>query len=196
VIVAPPVAVETATGRTAALTTDQQARLKPSASPEPPAHPAHPAHPPLPLPLVDHRLVKALAIDGRASFTDLAAAAGTSASTAARRLDALRADGRVFFDVEMDDAAPGVTIKAVLWMSVAPAHFDNAAAELSRHPELAFVAATTGRTNLIAQVLSTDLASLHRYLITDLAQVPGITDLETAPILTTLKAAGAVRGTG
>jgi DNA-binding Lrp family transcriptional regulator len=169
VIVAPPVAVETATGRTAALTTDQQARLKPSASPEPPAHPAHPAHPPLPLPLVDHRLVKALAIDGRASFTDLAAAAGTSASTAARRLDALRADGRVFFDVEMDDAALGVTTKAVLWMSVAPAHFDNAAAELSRHPELAFVAATTGRTNLIAQVLSTDLASLHRYLITDLA---------------------------
>jgi hypothetical protein len=51
-------------GRTAALTTDQQARLKPSASPEPPAHPAHPPLP-LPLPLVDHRLVKALAIDGR-----------------------------------------------------------------------------------------------------------------------------------
>jgi hypothetical protein len=49
------------------------------------------------------------------------------------------------------------------------------------------VAATTGRTNLLATVLSPDVASLHRYLTTRLATT-AITGIETAPILRTLKA--------
>lgn len=169
-------------GRTAALTTDQQARLQPSANCEPPTGP------PLPLTAADQRLVEALGDDGRASFTELATAAGISPSTAARRVDALRASDTVFFDVDVDDAALGITTKAMLWMSVAPARLDHAATELSHHAELAFVAATTGRTNLVALALSTDLAALHRYLTTDVAQIHGITNIETAPILTTLKA--------
>ncbi|MGH3629271.1 MAG: Lrp/AsnC ligand binding domain-containing protein [Sciscionella sp.] len=59
------------------------------------------------------------------------------------------------------------------WLSVAPTHLEEATTRLARHPQLAFVAATTGRTNLLAQVLTSDLVALHRYLSTDLGQIPG-----------------------
>jgi hypothetical protein len=65
------------------------------------------------------------------------------------------------------------------------------ATELSGHPEQALVAATTGRTNLLANVLAPTPEALHRYLTTRLA-LPHITAVETAPVLRTLKSASPV----
>ncbi|MCF6428403.1 Lrp/AsnC family transcriptional regulator [Amycolatopsis tucumanensis] len=135
----------------------------------------------------DRVLLAALAQDGRAGYTALAAATGWSASTVARRVDELRGRGALFFDVEIDDALLGITASALLWMSVPPVHLDAVATELARHAELAVVAATTGRTNLLSIALCADTGALHRYLTTRLA-LPAITHLETAPILRTLKA--------
>jgi DNA-binding Lrp family transcriptional regulator len=164
--------------RAAALTDEQQARLRPAAEPvdDPTPDPA------------DRRLMAALLRDGRTPWTELAAAAGVSAATARRRVAVLRASGVLFFDVEIDDALFGVTTQALLWLSVVPASLDAVATELARHPEQALVAATTGRTNLLANVLTPTPEALHRYLAQRLA-VPAITAVETAPVLRTLKAA-------
>lgn len=94
-------------GRVATLTTDQQKQLQPCADAAPSTDP------PVPLTMADEQLVEALGRDGRVSFTELATVAGISASTAARRIDALRATGTLFFDVEMDDAALGITTKTM-----------------------------------------------------------------------------------
>jgi len=170
-------------GRTSSLTPGQQARIAAPARPDP-----MPRTPPSALTGSDRRIVAALAGDGRASYADLATAAGTSAATVARRLEDLRAQGVVFFDLEMNDAALGVTAKTLLWISVAPGRLEQVATELASHEELAYVAATTGPTNLVAVALFPDLAQLHQYLTQRLRSIQAIGSIETSPVLKTLKA--------
>ncbi|GAB7032035.1 Lrp/AsnC family transcriptional regulator [Streptomyces sp. NPDC021749] len=138
----------------------------------------------------DQALLSALQRNGRAGQAELAAATGWSPATVARRLTALRAGGALFFDVECDDALFGATTQALLWMTVAPARLEQVATALARHDELAFVAATTGRTNVVAHALCPDPAALHHYLTHRLGGQRAIHALETAPVLRTVKAAG------
>jgi DNA-binding Lrp family transcriptional regulator len=168
-------------GRVSTLTTEQQAQLV-----------AEPTAPTSGQPITDsdRNLVAALAQDGRANLGDLAAATGWSAATVARRLADLRAGGALFFDLEISPALLGASIEAMLWMSVAPAHLDRVATTLAGHAELAFVAATTGPTNLAAYALCADPAGLHHYLTHRLGALDEIRSLETAPVLRTVKAAG------
>ncbi|MFI2206291.1 Lrp/AsnC family transcriptional regulator [Streptomyces sp. NPDC020192] len=140
----------------------------------------------------DTELLAALERDGRAGQGELARATGWSATTVARRLDGLRAAGALFFDVEVDAALFGVRTRALLWLSVRPADLETVALALAGHDELAFVAATTGRTNLVAQALCRDPADLHRYLTRRLGSLRQIDTLETSPVLRTLKAASPV----
>ncbi|GAA0261454.1 AsnC family transcriptional regulator [Actinomadura nitritigenes] len=169
-------------GITRALTPEQQERLRPPAAADP-----------RPLTAADHALLDVLRHDGRAAHTALAAATGWSQATAARRLAGLRASGTLFFDVEVDSARLGGTAQTLIWMSVAPGRLDDVATTLAGHDELAVVAATTGPTNLLAQALCDGPADLHRYLTRELGALDGIRTVETAPVLRTLKRAGAVR---
>ncbi|MGH3841471.1 MAG: Lrp/AsnC family transcriptional regulator [Pseudonocardiaceae bacterium] len=86
----------------------------------------------------------------------------------------------------------GITTTALLWMSVAPTHLDQVATTLASHEQLAVVAATTGPTNLLAMALCPDPEALHHYLINRLA-FDTITNVETAPVLQTLKATAPVQ---
>jgi DNA-binding Lrp family transcriptional regulator len=169
-------------------------------------HPVHTAHgggeatrvaeapttetPRRPLTEADDALLAALQRDGRAPLTELAAAVGRSQATVARRIAELRACGAIFFDVEVDNRLFGVTTQALLWMSVAPARLDETAIALAEHPELAFVVATTGTSNLVAQAMCPDTAALHHYLTRRLGTFDAIRTMETTPILTTVKATG------
>ncbi|MCD9873106.1 Lrp/AsnC family transcriptional regulator [Streptomyces guryensis] len=153
-----------------------------------------PSHVPVPRQLTDgdSELLLALHKDGRATHAELARATGWSPVTVARRLADLRAGGTVFFDVEVDAGRFGVNTRALLWMSVPPAHLDRVATTLAGHDELAFVAATTGATNLVAQALCRDPADLHRYLVHRVGSLDAIHTLETSPVLQNLKAASPV----
>ncbi|MER7765515.1 AsnC family transcriptional regulator [Kitasatospora sp. NPDC096140] len=167
---------------TEALDEEQQARLRPTAVPLPSGG----------LDEADHALLGALHRDGRTPLGDLAAATGRTPTTVARRLAELRADGTVFLDVEVDPRLLGANMQALLWLSIAPAHLDRVGRALAAHRELAFVAATTGPSNLVALALCTDPADLHRYVTEQLGAVKEITALESSPVLRTLKAAGPI----
>lgn len=144
----------------------------------------------------DHALMHALRRDGRAAVGELAAGTGWSSATVSRRLDHLRACGAIFFDIELDPGLLGGSAKTLLWMAVAPAHLDEVASTLAHHDELAFVAHTTGPTNLVAHALCRDTAALYRYLTHGLGAVKAIRTLETAPVLRTLKAVGTITPAG
>ncbi|MFF8367326.1 Lrp/AsnC family transcriptional regulator [Streptomyces lydicus] len=174
-------------GRAGTLDEDQQRRLAPPGyGPED----GQPGDGGRALTAADGALLVALERDGRTGQADLAAATGWSPATVARRMAALRAAGALFFDVEVDDALFGATTQAMLWMTVSPTHLDRVATALARHDELAFVAATTGRTNVVAHALCPDPAALHRYLTRRLGGLRAIHTLETAPVLRTVKGAG------
>jgi DNA-binding Lrp family transcriptional regulator len=145
---------------------------------------------PVQLSPADHALLVALRRDGRTGLGELAAGTGWSPATVSRRLDHLRACGAVFFDIETDPALLGGSVRVLVWMAVAPAHLDEVATTLAGHDELAFVAHTTGPTNLVAHALCRDTAALYHYLTHGLGSVKAIRTLETAPVLRTLKAVG------
>jgi DNA-binding Lrp family transcriptional regulator len=177
-------------GHSAALTDEQQRLL----APEPEARSAQPT-PRQELSDVDKDLAAALQQDGRASLADLATATGWSPATIARRLSELQSSGTLYYDVEIDTALFGASAQALLWMSVTPGQLHQVATLLATHHELAYVAATTGPTNLVANALCNDPSDLHEYLAHRLGSLSAINTLETAPVLQTLKASGPVQPT-
>ncbi|MCS7477979.1 Lrp/AsnC family transcriptional regulator [Umezawaea endophytica] len=138
----------------------------------------------------DRPLLRALALDGRATYPVLAAATGWSQSRVARRIDALRAAGLLSFDVDVDTELLGYRAEARLWASVPPAHLAETGATIAAHPEVAFCAATTGPTNLLISTVCRDSADLYRYLTDRLGGLPHVNAVETAPVIRTVKRVG------
>ncbi|WKE73085.1 Lrp/AsnC family transcriptional regulator [Streptomyces sp. WP-1] len=138
----------------------------------------------------DRRLLALLATDGRAGYEQLAAATGWSPTTVRRRMTELREHGVLYLDLDVDWHVFGQNARTLLWLSVEPAHLEEAGRALAGHPEIAFAAATTGPTNLYASVVCANQRDLYRYLTTRIAALPAITHLETAPVIRTVKQAG------
>ncbi|GAB3910773.1 Lrp/AsnC family transcriptional regulator [Kibdelosporangium lantanae] len=137
----------------------------------------------------DRKLLAALATDGRAELEHLAAVTGWSPTTVRRRMTELRAHGVLYLDIDADATMFGLGPRTLLWLSVAPRHLAKAGAELATHPETAFVAATTGPTNLYASLVSRNQRDLYQYLTTRVAALPAIAHIETAPVIRTVKQA-------
>jgi DNA-binding Lrp family transcriptional regulator len=149
----------------------------------PPPHPVGDARlTPADLPLLD-----ALGHDGRASWAALAAATGWTQRQAAARVNELAASGAIYFHLDVADAALGMHAAANLWFTVTPAHLAAAGARLADHQELAFVAAMTGSTNLMASARVPDAAALYRYMTTRVAEIEGIGSVEIVPQMARIK---------
>ena len=58
---------------------------------------------------------------------------------------------------------------------------------LAARPEIPFVAATTGSTNLVAALLCQDDRSLYEYITKEMAVLDGLTHIETAPVMRAVK---------
>jgi DNA-binding Lrp family transcriptional regulator len=135
----------------------------------------------------DLALLELLAVDGRASCAELAAQARLSESTVRRRLDLLRHNGVVSYQVEIPLAVLGFGTQARLYLTVPPHALADVGKRLARHEETSFVAATTGPTNLVAVVACRDTGDLYRYLTERVASLRAITSLETAVLMRTVK---------
>ncbi|MDY7083498.1 MAG: AsnC family transcriptional regulator [Actinomycetota bacterium] len=135
----------------------------------------------------DAGLLDALTQDGRASWAALAAATGWTQRQVAQRVAALTTSGAIYFDLDVASSAVGIHSAASLWFTVAPAHLTEAGARLADHPELAYAAAVTGRTNLMASVMCRDATALYHYLTTKVAALPGVQSVETVPLLARVK---------
>lgn len=140
----------------------------------------------------DRILLAELARDGRASYSELARATHWHESTVRRRVEELRAAGVLYLDLDLDDAAFGIGTRAHLVMSVAPARLAAVGEAMARHPEIPFVAATTGARNLVASVLCRDDYDLYRYLTERIASLDGVAAVEVMPIIRTVKRAAMV----
>jgi DNA-binding Lrp family transcriptional regulator len=170
-------------GATQALTAAQAARL---AVPPPDAGPGKEPGPD------DRVLLAELARNGRASYAELAQATHWHESTVRRRVEELRAGGVLYLDVDVDDAAFGIGTHAHLYLSVAPARLAAVGGALAEHPEVPFVAATTGRSNLMATVLCRDDHDLYRYLTERIASLDGVNALEVVLAIRSVKRAATV----
>ncbi|MFE9559015.1 Lrp/AsnC ligand binding domain-containing protein [Streptomyces sp. NPDC006703] len=142
---------------------------------------------------VDHQLITALIEDGRASYTDLARRAETTALTARRRLEALVGGQVLRLATEVDLARLGIRTEALLWITVAPGGLEETGRQLSRHPQVRFASATTGTANLLVAVAAADLNALYHFMSDTVGALDHISTVEVTPILTGVKRTGLVR---
>ncbi|WTW97678.1 Lrp/AsnC family transcriptional regulator [Streptomycetaceae bacterium NBC_01309] len=140
----------------------------------------------------DTRLFEQLARDGRSGYAELASATGQSDSWVRRRMDELRRERLLFFELDADPTALGHRTTAALRMSVPPTHLADVLRQLSLHPEVVFAAATTGATNVIAVACFRDEAELYGYLTTRIAALTQVTSVETTTVFRLLKREGAI----
>jgi DNA-binding Lrp family transcriptional regulator len=138
----------------------------------------------------DEPLLAEMARDARTSVAALAAAIHWHESTVRRRIEELRQAGLLCFEVDIDSAALGFSVGAMLWLSVEPTRLDAAGRALAAHPEIPVAAATTGQANLIGTAILRDTEHLYEYLTGPLARLPGVSAVETAPVISTLKRTG------
>ena len=160
-------------GRTSALAAEQIDALRPA-----PATDTGPVR----LTDLDHRLLPALAADGRAAFPDLARQIGWSESAVRRRLEELRRTGVLRLDVEVAPGVFGFSVQCLVWLTATPARLSRVAQALAADPEAAFVGATTGAHNLIAIVICRNADALHAYLTDRIGTLDGVDRMETAMI--------------
>ncbi|WP_063060018.1 Lrp/AsnC family transcriptional regulator [Nocardia sienata] len=160
-------------GRMSALTEDQLAGIHP---------PDTTPHDPIRLTDLDRRLFRALSADGRTAYADLARHIDWSESAVRRRLAELRAAGMLLFDVEVEPKLFGFSAQCLLWLSVTPSRLNTVAARLAADTETAYLGATTGKHNLLAVTLSRDADTLYSYLSERIGTLPGVEQVETAPI--------------
>jgi DNA-binding Lrp family transcriptional regulator len=96
----------------------------------------------------------------------------------------------LYFDIETDPLLFGYTTEAALWLTVAPTELNTVADALATHQEIAFAAAITGPTNMFAFVVCRDADALYDYLATQIGALPGVLQIETAPIMRSAKRSG------
>jgi DNA-binding Lrp family transcriptional regulator len=151
-----------------------------------------PVHAPVVLEEGDLAMLGALGRDGRLSYGELAAVTGRSESTVRRRIELLRASGAIYFDLDIPGSVLGFHTEARVWLSVPPSRLVEVGETLATHPEVAFVAATTGPTNLLAAVVCRDTTDLFHYLTERVGAIDAVQAVETAPVIRTVKRAGAL----
>ena len=140
----------------------------------------------------DRELMGALAADGRLGHAELAAASGLSESTVRRRMEQLRVEGVLSYQVEIAPAELGYRAEARLWLSVRPSAVVAVAQALAGHAEVSFCAVTTGPSNVVAAVICRDSRHLYRYLTERIGGLEAIDRVEAAPLIRTVKRNGAL----
>jgi Lrp/AsnC family transcriptional regulator, regulator for asnA, asnC and gidA len=139
--------------------------------------------PPVQLDGVDRLIVAELQHNGRITTQALAAVAGVSEVTARRRLRRLQADGVVQVAAGVDPFQVGMHSPALVGIRVERARLHEVARELSEHPNVSYVAASTGTFHLYAEVMASSNDELGRLLLDDIGMIDGVIDTETALIL-------------
>jgi DNA-binding Lrp family transcriptional regulator len=141
---------------------------------------------------LDHALFATLAVDGRAPYSDLAAATGWSETTVRRRVDQLRDAGVLYFDLELDMPMFGFRSTVWMWLSVQPSHLAAVGTALAKFPEVAYAMATTGPANLAACAVCRSQEELYTFLTDRVGALAGVDRAETAPVIRTVKQASPI----
>ncbi|GHE44291.1 transcriptional regulator [Streptosporangium violaceochromogenes] len=134
----------------------------------------------------DERIVAAVAADGRATHAEIAAATGSSESTARRRLDSLLRKGVLRIRAEIEPAYLGLPVEAALWLRVAEREVETVGNALAGLAQARHVVAVAGDHQIVAQVAVPGRFELYEFL-REIGGLPGIRAVETTVVLLPLK---------
>ena len=136
-----------------------------------------------------------LAADGRASYSQIAAAVGVSDSTAARRVESLVRRGCLRFRTVFEATLIGLDVEFLQWLTVEPGELENVGAQLAKQGSTRYVSATTGRFNLCLHGVLPGYGDLYHYMTAVVGALPGVHTADMTLQARTLKRAWVPIGT-
>lgn len=151
----------------------------------------HWERPPEQLDELDLAICAALGEDGRVAFKEVSKLVGTSESTVARRVDSLVRRGCLRFRTLAEPSMFGYALEFMLWLSVVPGELDRAGQQLAAHPGTKYLSATTGRFNLVGQIVLRHYGELYRHTTDVVGALPGLREADVTLQVSTLKRAWA-----
>lgn len=128
---------------------------------------------------VDRTLIGLLQADARASYHELAAATGLSASTARRRVERLVESGAIKLVAVPSWMRLGLQLTAFIAISVELYRLRDVGARLSEMDEIVFVAMVTGDYDLIAEAVLPTNEDFVRFVTQRIAPIEGIRNIQT-----------------
>lgn len=124
-------------------------------------------------------MVELLQQDGRMTVTQLAKDLGVTEVTARRKLKRLLGDGVMRVVATVDPFDVGYETPVIIGLKVAMGQLENVAERLSALPQVRYVGASTGRVDLIIEVVVRTNLELADFLMNEIAAIDGILDSET-----------------
>ena len=124
-------------------------------------------------------MVELLQEDGRLTVTSLARTLGVTQLTARRKLRRLLGDGIIQVVATVDPFDVGYETPVIIGLKVKRAKLDTVARRLSDLPQVRYVGASTGRVDLVVEVVVRTNQDLADFLMNELGSMDGVLDSET-----------------
>lgn len=142
-----------------------------------------------PLDHVDFVLMAALTENGRRSYADLAGELDMSETTVARRVSRLTSMNYMHIGTLVDPRALGYEIEAFIRLRVETSAIESVASALVELPEVRYLSATSGYSDLLCETVLHDNDALYEFTTEVLGRLSGIKQVETNLELATVKRA-------
>jgi Lrp/AsnC family transcriptional regulator for asnA, asnC and gidA len=127
----------------------------------------------------ERQMVELLQEDGRLTVAQLSRALHVTEVTARRKLKRLLAEGIIRVVATVDPFDVGYETPVIIGLKVQRGMLEAVATALSGFPQVRYVGASTGRVDLIIEVVTRTNQDLADFLMTELTQIDGIVDTET-----------------
>lgn len=124
-------------------------------------------------------MVELLQEDGRLTITSLAKSLGVTELTARRKLRRLLGDGIIQVVATVDPFDVGYETPVIIGLKVQRGKLDKVAKRLADLPQIRYIGASTGRVDLIIEVVVKTNQDLADFLMDELGSIDGIVDSET-----------------
>lgn len=132
---------------------------------------------------LDNRLIAILQRDAYRPNTDIARELRVGESTVRRRIQALIRNGYLKILGITDPFRLGLAVWVVIGLQVDPPRIDGVANEVAAMPEVAFVAVTTGSTDIWVNAMFKSNEEVYAFISKRLGQIRGIRKCETSTVL-------------
>lgn len=132
----------------------------------------------------DREVALALGLDGRASYAEVAAAAGVSPATARRRVERLIGTGAVLLRGEVSAPLAGWPVSVILSADAPAARLEALATTVGRMRQVRLCATLAAAPSLIIIAWLRTVEEIHRF---ELALAKGLPDLEVVDRLVVLR---------
>jgi Lrp/AsnC family transcriptional regulator for asnA, asnC and gidA len=132
---------------------------------------------------LDVEIIRALQRDGRTPYSTMAEQFGVAEGTIRKRVVRLQADGYMRIVGVANPFKVGMDVVAIIGLNVARPRMTEALRRLRLLDAVRYIAITTGTFDYIIEVVLPSTQDLLRFLVTDLARVPGLNRTETSLVL-------------